>query len=59
MYEKLMYQHFHDHFNSIFSPRCVFRKGHSAQHCLMVMLEKFRESRDKGEEVWAFFNDIS
>ena len=27
--------------------------GYSAQHCLMVMLEKFKESRDKGEELGA------
>ena len=37
----------------------VFFEKVIAQHCLMVMLEKFRESRDKGEEIGAFFNDIS
>ena len=25
----------------------------------MVMLEKFKESRDKGKEFWAFFTDLS
>ena len=25
----------------------------------MVMLEKFKESRDKGEEIGAFFTDLS
>ena len=50
IYEKLMYQQLHEHFNSILSPKqCGFRKGYSAQHCLMVMLEKFNESRDKRE----------
>ena len=39
--------------------QCGFRKGYSAQHCLMVMLEKFKESRDKGEEFGAFFTDLS
>ena len=34
-------------------------KGYSAQHCLMVMLDKFKESRDKGEEFGAFFTDLS
>ena len=50
-----MYQQLYEHFLSIFSPKqCEFRKGYSAQHCLMVMLEKFKESRDKGEEFGAF-----
>ena len=55
-----MYQQLHEHFNSILSPKqCGFRKGYSAQHCLMIMLEKFKESRDKGEEFGAFFTDLS
>ena len=36
-----------------------FRKGYSAQHFLMVLLEKLKESRDKGEEFGAFFTDLS
>ena len=49
-----MYQQLHEHFNSILSPKqCGFRKV-IAQHCLMVMLEKLKESRDKGEEFGAF-----
>ena len=60
IYEKLMYQQLYEHFNSILSPKqCGFRKGYSAQHCLLVMLEKFKESRDKGEEFGAFFTDLS
>ena len=55
-----MYQQLYEHFNSILSPKqCGFRKGYSAQHYLMVMLEKFKESRDKGEEFGAFFTDLS
>ena len=55
-----MYQQLYEHFNSILSPKqCGFRKGYSAQHCLMVMLEKFKESRDKGEEFGGFFRDLS
>ena len=55
-----MYQQLYEHFNSILSPKqCGFRKGYSAQHCLLVMLEKFKESRDKGEEFGAFFTDLS
>ena len=55
-----MYQLFYKHFNSILSPKqCGFRKGYSAQHSLIVMLEKFKESRDKKEEFGAFFTDLS
>ena len=55
-----MYHQLYEHFNSIISQKQRgFRKRYSAHHCLMVMLEKFRESRDKGEEFGAFFTDLS
>ena len=60
IYEKLIYQQLYEHFNSILSPKqCEVRKGYSAQHCLMIMLEKFKESRNKEEEFGAFFTDLS
>ena len=60
IYEKLIYQLLYEHFNSILSPKqCGFRKASSAQHCLMVMLKNFKESRGKGEEFGAFFTDLS
>ena len=47
IYEKLIYQQLYEHFNSILSQKqCGFRKGYSAQHYLMVMLEKLKESRN-------------
>ena len=59
-YEKLMYQQLYERFNSILSPKQYgFRKDYRAQHCLMVMLEKFKESRDKVEELETFFTDLS
>ena len=55
-----MYQQLYGHFNSILSPtQCGFRKGYSAQHCLMVMLEKIKESRDKRKKCGAFSTDLS
>ena len=55
-----MYQQLYEHFNSILSPnQCGFRKGYSTQHCLMVMLKKFKESRNKREEFGPFFIDLS
>ena len=60
LYEKLMYQQLYDHFDFILSPKqCSFCKDHSVQHCLMVMLEKFTESRDRGDRFEALFIDLS
>ena len=54
-YEKLMYQQLYEHFKSILSQnQCGFRKGYSTQHCLMVMLKKFKESRNKRDEFGLF-----
>ena len=33
------------------SRKCGFRKGFSAQHCLLVMIEKFKEAIDRGNEL--------
>ena len=50
----------YDHFDYILSPKhCGFRKGHGVQHCLTVMLEKFKESRDRGDGLGALFTDLS
>ena len=47
IYEKLMYQQLYHHFDSILSPKqCSFRKGHSAQNGIVVILEKFKQSKD-------------
>ena len=54
-----MYPQLYEHFNSILSPKQFFRKAYSFQHCLMVVPEKFKESRHKGEEFGAFFTDFS
>ena len=55
-----MYQQLYDHFDDLFLPKqCGFHKGHSAQHYLMVILEKFKESRDRADEFGALFTDLS
>ena len=60
IYKELTYQQSYGHFDSILSPKqCGFRKGNSVQHCLMDMLEKFKESRDRGDEFEALFTDLS
>ena len=36
-----------------------FRKNHSTQHCLVNMLEKWKNTLDKGRFVCAIFMDLS
>ena len=38
---------------------CGFRKGYNAQHALVRMLEKWKTSLDKGENVGAILMDLS
>ena len=60
IYEKLIYKQLYHYFDDILSPsQCGFRKGHSTQHCLLVMLEEFKESVDKENEFGALLTDLS
>ena len=56
-----MYQQLYERFDSILSPKqCVFRKGYSTQHYLMVILEKLKESKDRGGgDFEALFTNLS
>ena len=36
--------------------QCGFRKGFSAQHCLLAMLEKWKNAVGKGRNVWCIIN---
>ena len=46
--------------DDILSPsQCGFHKGHNTQHCVPVMLEKFKESVDKDNEFGALLTDLS
>ena len=47
-------------FEDIFSKyQCGFRKGYSAQHCLLVMLEKWKRIVDYGGVFGALLTDLS
>ena len=60
IYEKLMYNQLYEYFDNILLPsQCGFRKGYSAQHCLLVMIEKFKEAIDRGYEFGALLTDLS
>ena len=39
--------------------QCRFRKGYSAHHCLLAMLEKWKNAVDKGKIFGAFLTDLS
>ena len=39
--------------------QCGFRKGFNAQHCLVVMIEKWRKNLDKGESFGGLLTDLS
>ena len=43
----------------LFPSQYGFRKGYSAQHCLLVMTEKFKKAIDRGDKFGAILNDIS
>ena len=50
----------HKYFNHIPSKwQCGFRKGFRAQHCLLVMIEKWRKCLDKGSICGAILTDLS
>ena len=39
--------------------QCGFRKRYSAQHCLLVMIQKFKEAIDRRNEFRALLTDLS
>ena len=60
IYERCMYEQIEDYFKDILSKyQCGFRKGFNAQHCLMVLIEKWKKSVDKGGEFGAVLTDLS
>ena len=59
-YEKCMYKQMPDYLGKFFSKfQCGFCQGISAQHCLLVMMEKWKNSVDKGKTFGALLADIS
>ena len=60
IYEKLMYKPLYAYFDSLLSKYlCGFRKGYSAQNCLLLMLEKLRKSIDNGHCTGILLTDLS
>ena len=38
--------------------QCVFRKGYGAQHCLLMMLETWKEATDNNKAFGALLTDL-
>ena len=60
VYERCLYDQMSNFFEDIFSKyQCGFRKGYSAQHCLLVMIEKWKRIVDYGGVFGALLTDLS
>ena len=54
VYEKFLCNQRYSYFENILFPsQCNFRKGYNAQHCLLVVTEKFKEAIDRGDKFGA------
>ena len=55
-----MYDQIATYFEHIFSRyQCGFRKGYSAQQCLLAMIEKWKKTVDNGGAFGALLTDLS
>ena len=55
-----MHQQINEYFGSLLSKfQCSFRQGFSAQHCLLVMVEKMKKIRDNKGVFAAVLVDLS
>ena len=46
-------------FEFLLKYQCGFRKGYSTQHCLLVILEKWKSAVAKGKSFGALLTDLS
>ena len=59
-YKKLLHNQLSKYFNSLLATnQCGFQKGFSPQYCLRVMLEKFKEVIDRGNQFGTLITDLS
>ena len=60
IYERCLYDQIATYFEHIFSRyQCGFRKGYSAQHCLLAMIEKWEKTVDNKGVFGALLTDLS
>ena len=55
-----MYDQMYKYFDQILSKyQCGFRQGYNTQHCLLMMVEKWKEALDQGGLGGALLTDLS
>ena len=60
VYERCIYDQIQTYFDQILSKyQCRFRKGYNVQHCLIALIEKWKQSVDKGGAFGALLTDLS
>ena len=60
VFERLMHDQISNYIDKYLSPYlCGFRKGYSTQHCLSVMLERWKSALDKSKVAGALLTDLS
>ena len=60
VYERIVFRQMSEFFEFFFSKyQCGFRKGFTAQHCLVSMLEKWKSVTDSKKSFVAFLTDLS
>ena len=60
MFEKLICRQLLNNFDNILSKfQCGFRKGCSRQHCLLLMIDKWKKVVDNNKVFGAFLTDVS
>ena len=60
IFEKILSKQLYIYFENILSKfQCGFRKGFSTQHCLLLMIEKWKEAVDKDQSFGALLTDLS
>ena len=60
IFERLMFNQLSNYFRDILSKfQCGFRTGHSAQDCLVAMIEKWKIFTDNGGSCGALLTDLS
>ena len=60
IYERYMYYQMYKYFDQILSKyQCDFRQGYNTQHCLPVMIEKWKEVLDNDGLSGALLTDLS
>ena len=60
VYERCLYDQISDYFEDVLSKyQCGFRKGYSAQHYLLVMIERWKQMIDCGGVFGALLTDLS